>query len=99
MCFQERGLGGQVVLRDGCVFSGEGFRLAGGFEGGLCVFSRGVWVGSILLNIVLDKHDSGDLFPVCFAGREAWEKYPMLKCLIEMVMTKSVAFCFLISSF
>ena len=45
MCFHERGLGGQVVLRGGCVFSVEGFGLAGGFEGWLCVFSRGVWVG------------------------------------------------------
>ena len=81
------------------MFSVEGCRWADGFEGRLCVFSRGVWVGSILLNIVLDKRDFGDSFATCFAGREAWEKYPMLKCLIEMVMTKSVAFCFLISSF
>ena len=31
-----------MVLRDGCVFSVEGCGLAGGFEGQLCVFSRGV---------------------------------------------------------
>ena len=77
------------------MFSVKGFGWAG--QGGLrdsCVFQRGVWVGSIMLNIVLDKHEFRDLFAVCFSGREAWEKYPMLKCLIEMVMTKSVAFCF-----
>ena len=45
MYFQERGLGGQGVLRDGCVFSLEGFGWARGFEGWLCVFIRGVWVG------------------------------------------------------
>ena len=36
-----------MVLRDGCVLSVEGFGWVGlgGFEGQLCVFMRGVWVG------------------------------------------------------